>query len=39
MVKHNPSMVVLGYVGSFPFIKPLDSMGQGYHCGKRTGRH
>jgi hypothetical protein len=29
MVEYNPRMMVLRYVGGFPLIKPLDSVGQG----------
>jgi len=39
MVEDNPRMVVLRYVGGFPLIKPLDSMGQGDDRSKRTGCH
>jgi hypothetical protein len=39
MVEYNPRMMVLRYVGGFPLIKPLDSVGQGDHRSKWTSRH
>jgi hypothetical protein len=39
MVEYNPRMMVLRYVGGFPLIKPLDSVGQGDDRSKWTSRH
>jgi hypothetical protein len=39
MVENDPRMMVLRYVGGLAPIKPLDSMSQGDHCRKWTGRY
>jgi hypothetical protein len=39
VVENDPGMMVLRYVGGLAPIKPLDSMSQGDHCSKWTGRY
>jgi hypothetical protein len=39
VVENDPRMMVLRYVGGLAPIKPLDSMSQGDHCSKWTGRY